>query len=64
MQSRNAGAKSVTMSSREAVQMAEDSRAIAVKRQEGIIRSGGRPAEPLGCAIVVQIEVHAAGSIS
>jgi outer membrane protein OmpA-like peptidoglycan-associated protein len=33
-QSRNAGAKSVTMSSREAVQMAEDSRAIAVKRQE------------------------------
>jgi len=33
-QGRNAGAKPVTMSSREAVQMAEDSRAIAVKRQE------------------------------
>ena len=33
-QARNAGAKPVTMSSREAVQMAEDSRAIAVKRQE------------------------------
>ena len=33
-QARNAGRKSVTMSAREAVQMAEDSRAIAVKRQE------------------------------
>jgi outer membrane protein OmpA-like peptidoglycan-associated protein len=33
-QSRNAGWKPVSMSSREAVQMAEDSRAIAVKRQE------------------------------
>jgi outer membrane protein OmpA-like peptidoglycan-associated protein len=33
-QARNAGAKPVTMSAREAVQMAEDSRAIAVKRQE------------------------------
>jgi len=31
---RNAGKKPVTMSAREAVQMAEDSRAIAVKRQE------------------------------
>ena len=31
---RKAGAKPVTMSAREAVQMAEDSRAIAVKRQE------------------------------
>jgi outer membrane protein OmpA-like peptidoglycan-associated protein len=33
-QERNAGAKPVTMSAREAVQTAEDSRAIAVKRQE------------------------------
>jgi outer membrane protein OmpA-like peptidoglycan-associated protein len=33
-QSRNAGTKPVTTSAREAVQMAEDSRAIAVKRQE------------------------------
>jgi outer membrane protein OmpA-like peptidoglycan-associated protein len=33
-QERNAGKKPVTMSAREAVQMAEDSRAIAVKRQE------------------------------
>jgi outer membrane protein OmpA-like peptidoglycan-associated protein len=33
-QARNAGSKLVTMSAREAVQMAEDSRAIAVKRQE------------------------------
>lgn len=33
-QARNAGAKPVAMSAREAVQMAEDSRAIAVKRQE------------------------------
>jgi outer membrane protein OmpA-like peptidoglycan-associated protein len=33
-QARNAGMKQVAMSSREAVQMAEDSRAIAVKRQE------------------------------
>ncbi len=33
-QARNAGKKSVTMAAREAVQMAEDSRAIAVKRQE------------------------------
>jgi outer membrane protein OmpA-like peptidoglycan-associated protein len=33
-QSRNAGRKPVTMTAREAVQMAEDSRAIAVKRQE------------------------------
>jgi outer membrane protein OmpA-like peptidoglycan-associated protein len=33
-QSRNAGSKPVTMSSREAVQTAEDARAIAVKRQE------------------------------
>jgi outer membrane protein OmpA-like peptidoglycan-associated protein len=33
-QARNAGKKPVTMSAREAVQMAEDSRAIAVKRQE------------------------------
>jgi outer membrane protein OmpA-like peptidoglycan-associated protein len=33
-QKRNAGAKPVAMSAREAVQMAEDSRAIAVKRQE------------------------------
>jgi outer membrane protein OmpA-like peptidoglycan-associated protein len=33
-QARNAGSKSVTMSAREAVQTAEDARAIAVKRQE------------------------------
>jgi len=33
-QGRNAGRKSVAMTAREAVQMAEDSRAIAVKRQE------------------------------
>ena len=33
-QGRNAGKKPVTMAAREAVQMAEDSRAIAVKRQE------------------------------
>ncbi len=33
-QARNAGAKPVTMTAREAVQTAEDSRAIAVKRQE------------------------------
>jgi outer membrane protein OmpA-like peptidoglycan-associated protein len=33
-QARNAGKKPVTMAAREAVQMAEDSRAIAVKRQE------------------------------
>jgi outer membrane protein OmpA-like peptidoglycan-associated protein len=33
-QARNAGAKPVTTSAREAVQMAEDARAIAVKRQE------------------------------
>jgi outer membrane protein OmpA-like peptidoglycan-associated protein len=33
-QKRNAGRKPVTMTAREAVQMAEDSRAIAVKRQE------------------------------
>ncbi|MEO8593985.1 MAG: OmpA family protein, partial [Candidatus Solibacter sp.] len=33
-QARNAGVKPVTMTSRESVQMAEDSRAIAVKRQE------------------------------
>ena len=33
-QARNAGKKPVTMTAREAVQMAEDSRAIAVKRQE------------------------------
>jgi outer membrane protein OmpA-like peptidoglycan-associated protein len=33
-QTRKAGTKPVTMTSREAVQMAEDSRAIAVKRQE------------------------------
>lgn len=33
-QARNAGSKPVTMSAREAVQTAEDSRAIAVKRQE------------------------------
>ncbi len=33
-QARNAGSKPVTMTSREAVQTAEDSRAIAVKRQE------------------------------
>ncbi len=33
-QSRNAGKKPVTMTAREAVQMAEDSRVIAVKRQE------------------------------
>ena len=33
-QSRNAGMKPVAMTAREAVQMAEDSRAIAVKRQE------------------------------
>jgi outer membrane protein OmpA-like peptidoglycan-associated protein len=33
-QERKAGRKSVTMAAREAVQMAEDSRAIAVKRQE------------------------------
>ena len=33
-QARNAGRKPVTMSAREAVQMAEDARAIAVKRQE------------------------------
>jgi outer membrane protein OmpA-like peptidoglycan-associated protein len=33
-QARNAGRKSVTMTAREAVQMAEDSRAIAVKRQD------------------------------
>ena len=33
-QARNAGRKPVTMTAREAVQMAEDSRAIAVKRQE------------------------------
>ncbi len=34
LQSRNAGSKPVTMTAREAVQTAEDSRAIAVKRQE------------------------------
>ena len=34
-QKRNAGRKPVTMTAREAVQTAEDSRAIAVKRQEG-----------------------------
>ena len=33
-QARNAGAKAVAMTAREAVQIAEDSRAIAVKRQE------------------------------
>ena len=33
-QARNAGAKPVTMTARESVQMAEDARAIAVKRQE------------------------------
>ncbi len=33
-QARNAGRKPVAMTAREAVQMAEDSRAIAVKRQE------------------------------
>jgi len=33
-QARNAGRKTVTMTAREAVQIAEDSRAIAVKRQE------------------------------
>ena len=33
-QNRNAGSKPVTMTAREAVQMAEDARAIAVKRQE------------------------------
>ena len=33
-QTRNAGRKPVAMTAREAVQMAEDSRAIAVKRQE------------------------------
>ena len=35
-QSRNAGRKSVVMSAREAVQIAEDSRVIAVKRQEDV----------------------------
>ena len=43
-QKRNAGRKPVTMTAREAVQMAEDSRAIAVKRQEQDALSAERQA--------------------
>src|ERR1035441_3748066 len=41
-QSRNAGRKSVAMSAREAVQIAEDSRVIAVKRQEDVALNTAR----------------------
>ena len=41
-QSRNAGKKPVTMTARAAVQMAEDARAIAVKRQEGDLTAAER----------------------
>jgi outer membrane protein OmpA-like peptidoglycan-associated protein len=46
-QTRNAGTKPVTMTAREAVQTAEDSRAIAVKRQEedALTAERGRSAE-------------------
>ena len=43
-QNRNAGSKPVTMASREAVQTAEDSRAIAVKRQDDDILAAERQA--------------------
>ena len=41
-QSRNAGRKSVAMTAREAVQIAEDSRVIAVKRQEDVALNTAR----------------------
>jgi outer membrane protein OmpA-like peptidoglycan-associated protein len=43
-QARNAGRKPVTMTAREAVQVAEDSRAIAVKRQEQDVLAAERQA--------------------
>jgi outer membrane protein OmpA-like peptidoglycan-associated protein len=43
-QSRNAGSKPVTMTARQAVQTAEDSRAIAVKRQDDDLASAERQA--------------------
>jgi outer membrane protein OmpA-like peptidoglycan-associated protein len=43
-QSRNAGSKPITMAAREAVQRAEDSRAIAVKRQDDDILAAERQA--------------------
>ena len=46
-QARNAGSKPVTMTAREAVQTAEDARAIAVKRQEEAALTAERHAELL-----------------